>query len=61
VSSARTKLIVADVSLGVGVVSLAAAAWFFFRRDRETAHAATATLDFEPRSGGGLATVGARF
>jgi hypothetical protein len=61
VDSARTKLIVADASLGVGVVSLAAAAWFFFRRDREPGRATGARLEVEPRRGGGVATVGVRF
>jgi hypothetical protein len=61
VDSARTKLNVADVSLGVGVVSLALAAVFYFRRDREPAHPAAAMVDVEPRPGGGFATVSARF
>jgi hypothetical protein len=61
VGSARAELIGADASLGVGIVSLAAAAWFFFRRDPESAHAAAVTFDAEPRRGGGVAEVTARF
>jgi len=62
VDAARTKLNVADVSLGVGIVSLAAAAWFFFHRG--PAPAATALdlrPDVEARPGGAVATIRATF
>ncbi|MGO8998550.1 MAG: hypothetical protein ACLQVI_34955 [Polyangiaceae bacterium] len=64
VDSARTLLNVADVSLGIGVVSLAVATWFFFHP--KAPHAAGATgLDVRPdvqaRPGGGVATISARF
>jgi hypothetical protein len=38
----ETKLLVADVSLGVSVVALGAAAYFFFTRPTETQLAASA-------------------
>ncbi len=65
VDSARTKLNVADVSLGVGVLSLAAAAWFFFTRGDASPAPSPAALNFIPdleaRPGGGVATFRARF
>jgi hypothetical protein len=63
VDSARTKLIVSDVALGVGVVSLAAAAWIFFHRGpQQTASTQSAfQADVQPRPGGGVASFTARF
>jgi hypothetical protein len=59
-SSIETKFAVADVSLGVGVVSAGLAVYFFVR---SLAHASTgeASLDLTPRAGGGVATVSGRF
>jgi hypothetical protein len=42
VNSAHTKLIISDVALGVGVVSLGAAAWLFFTRGPSTPSPQTA-------------------
>ncbi len=67
VGSARTKLIVADVSLGVGVVSLAVAAVLFFTGRETDASAASGALHrvrvgVGPMSGGGgVASLGGRF
>ena len=75
VDKARTKLIVADISLGIGVVSLGVAAYLFFTRPKETtsaplaataAKAARPTLDswrFDAATlpGGGSATLSGRF
>ena len=62
VDAARTKLNVADVSLGVGIVSLAAAAWFFFHRGpAPTATALDLRPDVEARPGGAVATLRATF
>jgi hypothetical protein len=62
VDSARTKLIVADVSLGVGVVALAGAAWFFFRRGEGAPQQSAAVhADVEPQRGGGIASLTASF
>ena len=63
VDSAHSKLIVADVSLGVGVVSLAAAAFFFFRHSSSASPPTQSALvpDFQPRPGGGVAGLTSRF
>jgi hypothetical protein len=62
VNSARTKLIAADVSLGVGVVALAGAAWFFFKSGSQgSQQSATVRADVEPMPGGGVASLSARF
>jgi hypothetical protein len=63
VDSARTKLNIADVSLGVGVVSLGLAAYFFFTRGDAPRSAAALNVlpDVEARPGGGVATIRARF
>jgi hypothetical protein len=60
VSNAHTQLLVADISLGVSVVSLGAAAWLFFRRPEAPAPNA-ASLDVQPIPGGALARVGGSF
>jgi len=70
VDSARTKLIVADVFLGVGIVALGVGAYLFFTRPKgETkAHAhdergvfRSLRLDAGPTAGGGYAGLGGKF
>ncbi len=60
ISSLKTQFAVADVSLGVGVVSACFAAYFFLRPRGSTTPPATA-VDFAPHPGGGVATVSGRF
>jgi hypothetical protein len=60
VSSIRTKFVIADVSLGAGLVSAGLAAYFFFRPPPSGAGVRTA-FDVGLRPGGGLATVGGAF
>lgn len=57
VDSARTKLIIADISLGVGVVALGVATYLFLTRpkidaDVKTGRVDTRVLPPKPRSGG---------
>jgi hypothetical protein len=64
VSSARTKLIIADISLGVGVVSLIGASILYLMRPKVEAKASTATtlrFDAGPVAGGAVAGIGGRF
>jgi hypothetical protein len=76
VDKARTKLIIADISLGVGVVALGVATYLFFTRpkveaDVKTGHALAkpparkgigdVSFDFGALSGGAMGSVGARF
>ncbi|MCW5835343.1 MAG: hypothetical protein KIS78_23280 [Labilithrix sp.] len=71
VDSARTKLIIADISLGVGVVALGVAAYMFFTRptvDTSKAQASTQAkkdtalrFDAGPIAGGGYAGLGGTF
>jgi hypothetical protein len=68
VSSVRTKLILADVSLGVGVVSLGVATYFFITAPRQppppksgAAGKPSLWFDVSPRTGGGSLTIGGRF
>lgn len=64
VDTMRTKYLVSDISLGVGVVALAAGAYFFFNRpepDKEPEAEAAWMVDFQPRTGGGYFSAGARF
>lgn len=76
VDSARTKLIIADISLGVGVVALGVATYLFFTRpkieaDVKTGHAlakppvksglSDVSFDVGALSGGAMGSVGARF
>ncbi len=56
----ETKFIVADVSLGVGVVSSGLALYFLLRPEAKRWMGAT-TLGVQPRAGGVVATVGAAF
>jgi hypothetical protein len=63
VAPVRTKYLVADISLGVGIASLAAAAYFYFQGENEP-EAPTQTgwrLDVVHRPHGGMAAVRARF
>jgi hypothetical protein len=59
VSKIRTKLLVADVSLGVGLVSLGAATYLFFAGNEKPAPAVTA--DVAVGRDGGRVAVRARF
>jgi hypothetical protein len=63
VNSTRTKLIVADVSLGVGVVSLAVATYLLIARPGASASGTSAGLRFDvmPTTGGAYAGVGRSF
>jgi hypothetical protein len=76
VDKARTKLIIADISLGVGVVALGVATYLFLTRpkvdaDIKTGHAlakpparkgiSDVSFDFGALSGGAMGSVGARF
>lgn len=72
VDSARTKLIIADISLGVGVVALGVAAYMFFTRptvDTNKVQTSGATkkkdtslrFDARPLTGGGYAGIGGTF
>lgn len=76
VDKARTKLIIADISLGVGVVALGVATYLFFTRpkveaDVKTGHAlakpparkgiSDVSFDFGALTGGAMGSVGARF
>jgi hypothetical protein len=63
VDSVKTKLLVADVSLGVGVASLVAAGYFFFhgRSSPSPTQSGAVSAGFTPAPGGGVATIGARF
>jgi hypothetical protein len=63
-SSIQTKFIVADVSLGVGLVSAGLAAYFFFSSrgaPSPSSAPAEAAIRFAPRPGGGVATMGGQF
>lgn len=57
VDSARTKMILADVSLGVGVVALGAAAWLTWDHNRER----PVSAGFAPLPGGGAGAISGRF
>jgi hypothetical protein len=64
VSDVRQKLLIADVSLGVGVVSLAFAGYFLLtagHHDDAPAQSARVSLDVAPVAGGQVATVSGRF
>jgi hypothetical protein len=72
VDKARTKLIIADISLGVGIVALGVATNLFVTRPKmdaevKAARAATSlrpsnvAFDFGPVMGGAVGSVGARF
>lgn len=63
VDSVRTKFTIADIALGVGVVSAGLSAYFFLTHHNSDAPAASqaAHVDFTPLPGGGAATVAGRF
>lgn len=58
--SIRTKFLVSDISLGIGVLSTGLAAYFFLR-PRESKPGASATMSLAPQRGGGVATLSGRF
>lgn len=63
---ARTKLIIADISLGVGIVALAVSAYMIITRPRVSDHvnvqsAKGLRFDFGPTLGGGSAAIGGTF
>jgi hypothetical protein len=63
-SDVQTKFVVADVSLGVGIVSAGLAAFFFLTKRTQDSGAqkgASTLIDLEPRSGGCVASVRGRF
>lgn len=63
-SSVKTKFLIADVSLGVGIVSLGLATYFFLKPDHSSeAQKDSARLRFDvmPTRGGSYATVGGKF
>ncbi|HEY8041620.1 MAG TPA: hypothetical protein VIF15_17565 [Polyangiaceae bacterium] len=62
VDSVRTKFTIADISLGVGIVSAALAAYLFFSAPSSSeVPASTARVDLAPLPGGGTASLGGRF
>jgi hypothetical protein len=63
VSDVRRKLLIADVSLGVGVVSLAVAGYLLLSRSHheEPAHAARLSLDLTPVARGQVAVLSGSF
>lgn len=76
VDKARTKLIIADISLGVGIVALGVATYLFVTRPKVDADVKTGqasappprksgvsdvSFDFGALSGGAMGSVGARF
>lgn len=63
VSAVRTKLLAADISLGVGVISLAASTFLFLSTPAtpEPARAARLDVDWRALTGGGVATVTGSF
>lgn len=56
-----SKFLVADVSLGVGVVAVGLATWFFLSRPAAESSATSAWIDVRPAPGGAVGTFGARF
>jgi hypothetical protein len=61
VDDVRSKLLVSDVFLGVGVVSLALAAYFFIRPPGEKKPARAASIDLRMLPNGAGTSVGGRF
>jgi hypothetical protein len=70
VDKARTKLIIADISLGVGVVALAVSAYMIITRPKISDHVdvkasrnekPTFRFDLGPTTGGGAAAIGGTF
>jgi hypothetical protein len=61
VDSVKTKLHLADASLGVGVVALAVAAYLWATSDSGAPAAPATGLDVRPSPGGGVVTFGSSF
>jgi hypothetical protein len=61
VNAAHAKLIVADASLGLGVVSLGIATWFFLSHRQPDATQPKALVTVNPTAQGGAATLWVRF
>ena len=68
VDKARTKLVIADISLGVGIVALGVATYMFITRpkieaDVKAGHAASSPVSFDvgALSGGAMGSLGGRF
>ncbi len=64
VDSARTKLIIADISLGVGIVALGVATYMFLTRPNVDAKVQTGSkvrFDAGPVAGGGFVGLGSSF
>jgi hypothetical protein len=61
VSSARTKLVVGDVSLGVAVIAIGVGAWLFLTRKPDEGAAQSAAILLQPQRGGGVLGVQGRF
>ena len=59
VDAAHQKMLIADISLGVGAVALGAAAYFYFTRPKQTESAMQ--VGVAPLSNGGAAFVSGRF
>jgi hypothetical protein len=57
----KQKAAIADVSLGVGLVALGAAAWVFFSSGSSSPPPASAVLDVRPTPGGAVARFGTQF
>jgi hypothetical protein len=60
VDDAKRKLLIADISLGVGIVGLAAATWVFLAQSASPSPAASA-LDVRALPGGGMASLRGSF
>jgi hypothetical protein len=61
VQSVRTKFAVADVALGIGVVSAVVSAYLFLTHDVPSKKPDAGHVDLSPVPGGGVAVVGASF
>ena len=61
VDSIRRQALIADVSLGVGVVALGIAAYTFLAHRETPAPAATSTLEVRPRGDGAVVELGGAF
>jgi hypothetical protein len=63
INDAERKQLLADVSLGVGAAALITGATFFFlsQPDDEATATEAVRLDWQPRTGGGLATMSGAF
>jgi hypothetical protein len=57
VDDAKSKLLIADVSLGVGLVAIGAATWILISHWSSSAPPAAARVDVHPLPGGALASV----